>query len=148
MTDETKKMKVSARNQFRGQVTAVEPGAVNALVRIAIGGGDSLVAVVTLDSVAALDLEVGREVVAIVKAPWVMLTTDPALRLSARNQLKGQVAAVDIGAVNAEVTLALAGGSEIVSVVTREAVTELGLAPGVEATAVIKSSSVILGVPA
>lgn len=148
MTDETKRMKVSARNQFRGQVTAVEPGAVNALVRIAIGGGDSLVAVVTLDSIVALDLEVGREVVAIVKAPWVMLTTDPALRLSARNQLKGQVAAVDIGAVNAEVTLALAGGSEIVSVVTREAVTELGLAPGVEATAVIKSSSVILGVPA
>lgn len=148
MTDETKRMKVSARNQFRGQVTAVEPGAVNALVRIAIGGGDSLVSVVTLDSIVALDLEVGREVVAIVKAPWVMLTTDPALRLSARNQLKGQVAAVDIGAVNAEVTLALAGGSEIVSVVTREAVTELGLAPGVEATAVIKSSSVILGVPA
>lgn len=147
MADEAKKMKVSACNQFRGQVTAVEPGAVNALVRIAIGGGDSLVAVVTLDSVAALDLEVGREVVAIVKAPWVMLTTDPDLRLSARNQLKGRVTAVDVGTVNAEVTLALAGGSEIVSVVTREAVTELGLAPGVEATAVIKSSSVILGVP-
>lgn len=141
-------MKVSARNQFEGRVASVQPGAVNAVVNVDLGGGDTLVAVVTLDSVAALGLQDGSEVVAIVKAPWVMLMTDSDLRLSARNQLKGTVKAVDAGAVNAEVTLALPGGNEIVSIITKEAVGELGLRVGVEATAVIKSSHVILGVPA
>jgi molybdate transport system regulatory protein len=52
------------------------------------------------------------------------------------------------GAVNAEVVIQLDGGSEVYSIVTREAVAELGLAPGVSATAVIKASHIILGVPA
>jgi molybdate transport system regulatory protein len=42
----------------------------------------------------------------------------------------------------------LDGGTEIYSIVTHEAVTEPGLAPGVGATAVIKASPIILGVPA
>jgi len=46
------------------------------------------------------------------------------------------------------VVLELSGGSQVYSIVTRDAVTELGLAPGVSATAVIKASHIILGVPA
>jgi len=46
------------------------------------------------------------------------------------------------------VIITLTGGTEVYSIVTREAVTELGLAPGVSATAVIKASHIILGVPA
>ncbi|MNM54970.1 Molybdenum-pterin-binding protein MopA [compost metagenome] len=49
------------------------------------------------------------------------------------------------GAVNAEVVLKLAGGTEVFAIVTREAVQELGLAPGVSATALIKASHIILG---
>lgn len=52
------------------------------------------------------------------------------------------------GAVNAEVVLERSGGSQVYSIVTRDAVTELGLAPGVRAKAVIKASHIILGVPA
>ncbi|MGC1329995.1 TOBE domain-containing protein, partial [Pseudomonas sp.] len=44
------------------------------------------------------------------------------------------------------VVLRLAGGTEVFAIVTREAVQELGLAPGVTATAVIKASHIILGV--
>ena len=50
--------------------------------------------------------------------------------------------------MNAEVVIQLDGGTEVYSIVTREAVAELGLAPGVTATAVIKASPIILGVPA
>ncbi|MOA70401.1 Molybdenum-pterin-binding protein MopB [compost metagenome] len=50
--------------------------------------------------------------------------------------------------MNAEVVLSLPGGTEIFSIVTKEAVAELGLKPGAAATAVIKSSHVILAVPA
>lgn len=142
-------MKISARNVFEGTVASVQPGAVNAEVGIALGGSDQLVAVVTMESVRSLELVEGAPVLAIVKAPWVLLMSDDSgVRLSARNQLRGTVKSVETGAVNAEVVLTLAGGSEITAIVTREAAADLGLQPGSPATAVIKASSVILGVPA
>jgi molybdate transport system regulatory protein len=141
-------VKVSARNVFKGEVGAVKTGAVNAEVDVVLEGGDHLTAVITMESVKTLALAVGKPVVAMVKAPWVMLMTDQAdVRLSARNCLAGTVKSVQSGAVNAEVALALPGGTEISAIVTRESVNELGLKPGVAATAVIKASSIILGVP-
>ncbi len=68
------------------------------------------------------------------------------MRTSARNALRGTVTAVTDGAVNTEVTLGLGGGVEIVSVVTRRSVEDLGLEPGRPATALIKSSFVLLAV--
>ena len=142
-------MKVSARNVFKGTVTQIQEGAVNAEVALTLPGGEALVAVVTLQSVKSLGLAVGKEAVALIKAPWVMLMTDSSgFRLSARNCLEGTVTRVSDGAVNAEVIVTLEGGTEVFAIVTREAVTELGLAPGVNATAVIKASHIILGVPA
>ncbi|MGE8145157.1 TOBE domain-containing protein [Pseudomonas frederiksbergensis] len=142
-------MKVSARNVFKGTISKLQPGAVNAEVSLKLAGGNELVAVVTMESVKSLGLAVGKEAVALVKAPWVMLMTESSdIRLSARNCLEGKVTHVTDGAVNAEVVIQLDGGSEVYSIVTREAVAELGLAPGVSATAVIKASHIILGVPA
>ncbi len=142
-------MKVSARNVFKGTVKQIQEGAVNAEVVLTLPGGEELVAVVTLQSVKSLGLAAGKEAVALIKAPWVMLMTDSSgFRLSARNTLEGKVTKVSDGAVNAEVVVELAGGTEVYSIVTREAVTELGLAPGVSATAIIKASHVILGVAA
>lgn len=142
-------MKVSARNVFKGQVSQVKEGAVNAEVVLTLAGGEQLVAVVTIQSVRNLGIAVGKEAVALIKAPWVMLMTDSSdIRLSARNCLEGTVLSVNDGAVNAEVVIELAGGSKVYAIVTRDAVAELGLAPGVSATAVIKASHIILGVPA
>jgi molybdate transport system regulatory protein len=141
-------MKVSARNVFKGTVSNIQEGAVNAEIALQLAGGEQLVAVVTLASVKSLGLAVGKEAVALIKAPWVMLMTDSSgFRLSARNCLEGKVSRVSDGAVNAEVVVTLPGGTEVYSIVTREAVTELGLAAGVSATAVIKASHIILGVP-
>lgn len=140
-------MKVSARNVFKGVVTQMLPGAVNAEVELTLGGGEKLIAVVTMSSIQSLGLSDGKEVVALIKAPWVMLMTDAGgYRLSARNCLAGTVLRVTDGAVNCEVVIQLPSGMEIFSIVTRDAVNELGLAPGVAATAVIKASHVILGV--
>lgn len=142
-------MKVSARNVFKGKVSEVRPGAVNSEVILELGGGETLVAVVTVESVKSLNLVPGAEAIALVKAPWVMLMTDAdGIRLSARNCLEGKVISVTDGAVNAEVVLELTGGTRVYSIVTRDAVQELGLAKGVSATAVIKASHVMLGVPA
>lgn len=68
------------------------------------------------------------------------------MKLSARNQLKGIVKAINIGAVNAEVLIELPGGLVIASVVTKSAVESLGLKVGSAAYAIIKASNVIVGI--
>lgn len=68
-------MKVSARNVFKGKITALVNGAVNAEVELTTAGGDRIVAIVTEGSVKSLDLAVSKEAIAYVKAPWVMLLT-------------------------------------------------------------------------
>ena len=142
-------MNVSARNVFKGKITALLDGAVNAEVELTLPGGDKIVAIVTEGSVQSLGLAVGKEAVAYVKAPWVMLQAGPAnVKFSARNQLAGKVGKLLKGAVNTEVAITLPGGTTVYSVVTNEAVMELGLKEGSEASALIKASHVILGVPA
>jgi molybdate transport system regulatory protein len=107
------------------------------------------VAIVTEGSVQSLGLAVGKPVMAFVKAPWVMvLAGEGSVKFSARNQLVGSVESVSKGSVNSEVGIKLTGGTLVYAVVTNEAVMELGLKPGVPATALIKASHVVLGVPA
>jgi molybdopterin-binding protein len=68
------------------------------------------------------------------------------MKLSARNSLPGTVRKIEIGAVNAEVTLEIAPGINIVSMITADSVEKLGLKQGQKAFAVIKASSVMVGV--
>jgi len=68
------------------------------------------------------------------------------MKISARNTLKGVVKRIEQGAVNTEVTIELPGGIEIVSIITKRSVTDLGLAVGKPAYAVVKASSVMLAV--
>ncbi|MBV8429753.1 MAG: TOBE domain-containing protein [Solirubrobacterales bacterium] len=65
------------------------------------------------------------------------------MKLSARNQLRGQVTAVNQGEAIANVVIDVAG-QRLVASITVEAVQELGLTEGSQVTAVIKASDVIL----
>lgn len=69
-------MKISARNRFKGKVVELTPGAVNAEVKVDIGGGNVVTSIVTLDAVTELGLAVGVEAYVVVKASEVMLATD------------------------------------------------------------------------
>jgi len=68
------------------------------------------------------------------------------MRISARNILKGKVKQIIPGAVNSEVVVALPGGEEIVSVITKESVENLGLKEGSQVYAVVKASNVMIAV--
>jgi molybdopterin-binding protein len=68
------------------------------------------------------------------------------MKISARNVLRGTVRKIEIGAVNAQVTLEIAPGVQVVSIVTVDSVKSLGLKEGGPAYAVIKASSVMVGV--
>ncbi|WP_296661926.1 TOBE domain-containing protein [Paraburkholderia sp.] len=142
-------LRTSARNQLYGTVTTIVRGAVNDEVSIVLPGGQKVVAVVTCESTQTLGLAEGVAAVALVKASSVVLLAGEevaAMRLSARNQLAGTIGQVRRGAVNAEVTLDLPGGTVIAAIVTDASVDALGLVPGAQARAVFKASSVILGV--
>ena len=67
-----------------------------------------------------------------------------SMKTSARNALRGVVSRVTDGAVSSEVVLKISDQVEIVAVITKESVKDLGLEPGRPAMALIKSSFVIL----
>jgi molybdate transport system regulatory protein len=140
-------MKISARNVWLGNVALIEKGAVNSVVTVALKGQDTIVSVITDNSVQRLGLEPGSEVLAIVKAPSVMLAleVDPQ-KISARNILKGTVNRIISGVVNDEVIIDLAGGNTVTSILTSASVKRLGLVEGMPIAAVIKASDVLLAI--
>jgi len=141
-------MKTSARNQFFGTVSRVQPGAVNDEIELDIAGGHTIVAIVTHESTASLGLAPGAQAFALVKASSIILMTEgEGARFSARNQLAGTVSRLMPGAVNTEVVLDLTGGGSIAAIITNESARSLELAEGRTATAMFKASSVIVGVP-
>lgn len=64
--------------------------------------------------------------------------------MSARNRLRGTVTEVRVEGLLAQVELTVAEPARVVAVVTRDAIEELGLKPGMAATAVVKSTSVMI----
>ena len=68
-------MKISARNQLRGKVEAIDLGVVTAQVSVRVG--DNLIeSVITRQSVEDLKIQVGSEVTAVIKSTEIMLMTD------------------------------------------------------------------------
>jgi molybdopterin-binding protein len=67
------------------------------------------------------------------------------MKLSARNMIKGVVKAIDIGAVNVEVSIELAPDIVITSIITKKSFENLNLEQGKEAYIVVKASDVMVG---
>src|SRR5439155_12443756 len=72
------------------------------------------------------------------------LRGEAAQELSARNRFRGTVRAVEVEGFLARVELDVTGPARVVAIITREAAEELDLRPGRGATAVVKSTSVML----
>lgn len=142
-------MKSSARNQYFGKITAIRGGSVNAEVEISLNGEDKIAAVITHESLENLGLKIGSEVWALIKASWVILSTeDSDMKISVRNRLRGTVSRLTKGSVNSDVVLTLTGGNTVSAIVTNDSIEQMGLAEGAPACALFKASSVILGVAA
>ena len=69
-------MKISARNVLKGKVRQVITGAVNWEVIIETAGGETIVSIITKESVESLGLKEGKEVYAVIKASNVMVAVD------------------------------------------------------------------------
>src|SRR5262249_62347015 len=67
-----------------------------------------------------------------------------SVHISARNRFHGIVTDVKVDGLMAQVELVVSDPVRLVAVVTRDAVDELGLKPGMAATAIVKSTNVII----
>ena len=68
------------------------------------------------------------------------------MKLSARNQFKGKVVEIQEGAVNGIVKIDIGGGNVMSATISMAAINELGLEVGKEAYAVVKATSVMVGI--
>ena len=66
------------------------------------------------------------------------------MQLSARNLIPGKIKAITMGMVNAEVTIEVAPGIEIISVITKSSVERMGLKEGMDVKAMVKATSVMV----
>lgn len=133
---------LSARNKIRGIVSEVRTEGVMGIVK-AKAGVDTITALISAASVRDLRLREGSRVVAVIKATEVMLAND-FQKLSARNQLKGIVSAVESDSVMSIVKLDVSETIGITALISSEAVRQLGITVGSQAVAVIKSTSVMI----
>ena len=67
------------------------------------------------------------------------------MQISGRNQLKGKVTGVELGAVMANIKIEVADPNVITAVITKESAEKLGLAEGDDVCAIIKSTEVMIG---
>lgn len=140
-------MKTTARNQFAGSISAVNPGPVTTQLTVTTPGGIDIVATMTSAAAQRLQVAVGKEAIALIKSSAVVLVTDAGgYLLSARNQFPGTISRVEKGAVSSLIGLTLPDGTVITASVTNDAVAALALAVGQSATAVVKAYSVIVAV--
>jgi molybdopterin-binding protein len=66
-------VRLSARNQLTGTISAIEVGAVTTVVKVDLDGGQQITASITKDAADDLGLAVGDRVTAIVKSTEVMI---------------------------------------------------------------------------
>lgn len=78
--------------------------------------------------------------------PETKISNHNFLCISARNRLWGKVKQVVLGDINAEVTVEIAPGVEIVAVITKSSVQRFAVSPQKEVCVVIKSSDVMIAV--
>ena len=140
-------MKTSARNTFRGNVTAIRQSGILAEVELVTAGGHTVCSVITVESLKNLGIAEGRPLTAIVKAPWVILALDKdEPSTSARNRFAGKVLRVNADPLAVEVVVELSDGSLMCALITDESRKALDLAPGSRVWCLFKAFSVILNV--
>ncbi|AOV96280.1 molybdenum-dependent transcriptional regulator [Edwardsiella hoshinae] len=138
-------LQTSARNQFFATVIERDDEAVqqHLLLRLA-DGKTQLRAAVTAQSAQRLALHPGKEVLVLIKAPWIRLSTDPALNGAADNALSGRVSHIQAGSDNSEVLLTLPSGETLCATVDNRTMSQLQLSLGMSVNALFNADRVIV----
>ena len=138
-------LQTSARNQFFATVTERERQQVQQHIQLLLADGQTrLTAAVTEQSADRLQLAPGKEVLALIKAPWVTLSTDAADSVAADNVLPGRVAHIQPGEAHSEVLVTLAGGETLCATLDNQRLQRLNLQPEMPVNALFNADRVII----
>ncbi|MFC0229502.1 molybdenum-dependent transcriptional regulator [Serratia aquatilis] len=138
-------LQTSARNQFFGTVIERDHQQVQQHINLLLADGRThLTAAVTQQSAERLQLTPGREVLALIKAPWVKLSTDPAITGLADNVLKGAVFSIQPGSDHSEVLVTLGSGETLCATLNNQELAQLKLRPGSDVHAFFNADRVII----
>lgn len=136
-------LQTSARNQWFGTVTACDDDQVQQHVDILLADGTTRLKVaITAQSGKRLGLDEGKEVLVLLKAPWVNITLDRETAKQADNQLQGVINHIDRGDEQCEVLMTLPDGQTLCATVP--SAQSQGLEEGAEATAYFNADRVII----
>ncbi|MBY4677796.1 TOBE-like domain-containing protein [Marinobacterium arenosum] len=133
-------LQTSARNQLFGVVEAIEPRGLNDRVRLRLAGGTPIEAEITRGSCQRLALQPGKEVLALIKAPAVVLADN---RADLDNRLAGEVISCSEQGERLELSLALSPQDRLYAQLESSALSELP-APGQPLTLGFAADQVLL----
>lgn len=138
-------LQTSARNQLFGTVVQRDDDNVQQHIDILLTDGKTrLSAAVTRQSAERLSLSAGKEVLVLIKAPWVSLTRQPAHDLLADNQLTGIIKGIEQGREQSEILLTLNDGQSLCATLPNQQVEQQTLSLGCEVTAYFNADRVII----
>ncbi|MEB5753427.1 molybdenum-dependent transcriptional regulator [Citrobacter cronae] len=136
-------LQTSARNQWFGTITARDYDQVQQHVDVLLADGETRLKVaITAQSGERLGLEEGKEVLILLKAPWVGITQDEAIAQAADNQLHGTISHIERGAEQCEVLMTLPDGQTLCATLPVDQTH--ALAEGANATAYFNADKVII----
>ncbi|TQI79531.1 molybdate transport repressor ModE [Serratia fonticola] len=138
-------LQTSARNQFFATVIERDHQQVQQHISLLLADGHTrLTAAVTQQSADRLQLTPGKEVLALIKAPWVKISSDPALAGLADNALPATVASIQPGSEHSEVLLTLDGGETLCATLNNQELAQLKLSQGAAVQALFNADRVIV----
>ncbi|WP_368300543.1 molybdenum-dependent transcriptional regulator [Kluyvera sichuanensis] len=136
-------LQTSARNQWFGTVTQRDHQQVQQHVDILLADGTTRLKVaITAQSGERLGLDEGKEVLVLLKAPWVSVTHDPQVAAAADNQLPCRISHIQRGEEQCEVLMALPDGQTLCA--TLPLAEAAGLEEGADVTAFFNADRIIL----
>lgn len=124
------RLRTSARNQLLAKVRQIRPEGLNDRIELQLPGtGQRLAALITHTSSERLNLKVGDDVFALVKASWVRLhAVDEIAQQAPDNLLLGEVQQLERGELETEVQIQLPGGTQLTAQLVSSQVDALALA--------------------
>lgn len=138
-------LQTSARNQLFGHIVRRDSEQVQQHLEVVLADGHTrLKAAITRQSGERLQLDAGKEVLVLIKAPWVSLTRDAAQAQGADNQLRGTITSIESDAQQSEVLLRLPDEQTLCATVPVAQMQQEKFAPGCEVTAFFNADRVIL----
>ncbi|MCL9649154.1 molybdenum-dependent transcriptional regulator [Pantoea agglomerans] len=121
-------LQTSARNQLFGTVVSNDAQQVVQHLLIQLADGVTLLNVaLTQRSADRLQLAAGKEVLVLIKAPWIRISRDAA---QDDNQLAATVSAIEPGEQMSEVLMKLASGETLCATLSNDQLQQLRLQPG------------------